>query len=148
MNYRIVVDTNIIISAFLSPAGKPAHILDAIIDGRLFSITSHAILDEARRVFSYPKLLKNLKKNKVGDETVGLYLDRFAQVSLVVPGEIEIAAIEQDPDYNIILACAVEGGADYIVTGDQHLTVLRDFQGMEIKNPAEFWLILESASGV
>ena len=63
MTAKIVIDTNLIISAFLNPHGKPAAIIDATIDDQLTLVTSPGILDEARRVFSYPKLKKWLKKN-------------------------------------------------------------------------------------
>ena len=45
---------------------------------------------------------------------------------------------------NPILACAVEGGADYIVTGDRDLLVLERFQGIPIISPAAFAAVLDA----
>ena len=53
----------------------------------------------------------------------------------------------RDPKDNPILACAVEGGADYIVTGDRDLLVLERFQGIPIVSPAAFAALLETTEG-
>lgn len=147
MSYRIVIDTNVIVSAILNPSGTPAYILDAVMDGRFSSITSHALLEEARRVFAYPKLKRVLARNKVGPEATDQYLDRLSQISTVVPGETTLDVIEGDPDDNMVIACALEGQADYVVTGDQHILALREYQGIEICSPGEFRSVLEETSG-
>ena len=138
MTAKIVIDTNLIISAFLNPHGKPAAIIDATIDDQLTLVTSPGILDEARRVFSYPKLKKWLKKNNVSKSEAETYLERLKLISQVVPGEMKIDVVNKDPDDNIILACAQEGNADYIVSGDKHLIDLKFFNEIEILKPADF----------
>ena len=56
----------------------------------------------------------------------------------MTPGQLDIDAIPDDPSDNMILACAVEGWADFIISGDHHLTDLKIFQGITIVNPATF----------
>lgn len=52
------------------------------------------------------------------------------QWGILVPGTLEIEAVEDNPDDNSILAATIEGAASYIVTGEQHLLKLKTFQGI------------------
>lgn len=47
-------------------------------------------------------------------------------------------AVKADPKDNMILSCAVEGGADFIVSGDEHLKALKVYEGIRILEPARF----------
>jgi len=138
MAYKIVTDTNLIISAFINPHGKPALILDAVIDDQLILITSKTILNEAWRVFSYHKIKKWLNKNNIKQQETDIYLEKLAMISIVVSGETKIDAVSRDPDDNIILSCAKEGNADFIISGDKHLLDIKVFQGIKILNPVDF----------
>ena len=138
MSYRIVVDTNVLVSALLNPHGSPALIIDAVLDGKFFLISSHAVINEARRVFSYPKLQKFFEKNGISSREINELLKKLAKIMLFVPGEARINSVEADPSDNIFLSCAVEGQADFIISGDHHLTDLGTYQGIQIVNPAEF----------
>ena len=135
---RIVIDTNILVSAILTPKGNPAKILKLILQGKLNLIISPAILEETRQVFNYPKLVKLMKKNKITRKEVYDFLGKMSKVAVITPGKLEIDAIPDDPTDNKILACAVEGEADYIISGDHHLTDLKIFQGIKIVDPSTF----------
>ncbi len=141
---RVVIDTNLLVSAILTPQGNPAIILKLILQGKLTLILSPAILEETRRVLRYPKLVKLMKKSETTLEEVYSFIDKMTKVSVIVPGNLEIEAIQADPSDNIILACAVEGEADFIISGDHHLTDLRIFQGIQIIDPATFLKILRN----
>lgn len=145
MIYRIVIDTNVLVSAVLNPHGKPAAILDAVIDGDLSLIFSAAMLEKARRVFSYPKIQKILKQNKISLKEVKNYIDRLNKTAIIVPGQTKLDVIKDDPDDNIVLACALEGKAHYIVSGDQHLISLETYKTIEIVSPAVFLSQLKTA---
>lgn len=138
MTWKIVADTNLIISAAINPAGNPAQILDAVIDDRLILITSPAILDEVRRVFTYPRIRKWLKKRGVSVEDTEDYIEKLSRVAVMVDGDPDLEVIEDDPDDNMIVAAAVEGRADCIVSGDHHLTDLQEYQDIKILTPAAF----------
>jgi len=62
---RIVIDTNILVSAILTPKGNPAKILKLVLEGKLSLIITPAILEETRQVLRYPRLVKLMKKNKI-----------------------------------------------------------------------------------
>jgi len=53
-----------------------------------------------------------------------------------------IKAVTVDPDDDHCLECALEGKADYIVTGDRHLKEMKAFRGVTIVDPATFLIIL------
>lgn len=54
------------------------------------------------------------------------------------PGTLDLQVVEEDPEDNTILAAAVEGRADCIISGDRHLKTLSEYQGISILSPAEF----------
>ena len=139
---RIVIDTNILVSAILTSEGNPAKILKLVLEGKLNLILSPAILKETRQVFNYPKLAKLMEKNNITRQEVYGFLDKMSRVALITPGQLEINAIPEDPADNKIIACALEGGADFIISGDHHLTDLKIFQGIKIVDPAAFLKIV------
>jgi len=135
---RIVIDTNILVSAILTPKGNPAKILKLVLEGKLNLIISPAILEETQQVLRYPRLVKLMQKNKITMKEVYDFLDKMSKVAVITPDKLEIDAIPDDPADNKILVCGLEGEADYIISGDHHLTDLKIFQGIKIVNPATF----------
>jgi rRNA-processing protein FCF1 len=59
-------------------------------------------------------------------------------VGSLTEGEIRVEVIKDDPEDNKFLSCALEGEADYIVTGDAHLKRLREYKGVKIITPRSF----------
>ena len=135
---KIVLDTNQLISAILSPDGKPAIILDEVLAGTLTLVISSKILQEAEKVLSYPKLVKLLKKKGVFPEKIKALLDKLRVIGVMTHDTLHPDVIHTDPSDNMILACAVEGEADLIISGDHHLTDLKTYQSIRIINPATF----------
>jgi predicted nucleic acid-binding protein len=60
------------------------------------------------------------------------------RVATVVEPKIALRVIKADPDDDRILECALAGDADLIVSGDHHLTKLKDFEGIGIVRPVDF----------
>ncbi len=135
---RIVLDTNLFISAFLSPSGKPAEILALCVSGEIDLLISPAILREIALVLRYSKVAKLLKKRGINENDILDKLQKIIKTTIIVPGSFVPDHIQSDPSDNEILACALEGQADYIVSGDHHLTDLKSFQGIPIVNPDMF----------
>jgi uncharacterized protein len=132
---RVVIDANVFVSPALKPHSKPAQIIDLVIEGKIALVLSHAIAEELRKVFRYPKIRKELRLTVSEiDET----LAKIAAGTVLTPGNIKIRAVKDDPEDNRYLECAVEGQADYIISGDHHLTKLKSFQGIIIIDPAGF----------
>ena len=115
---RVVLDTNILFSALISPHGAPDMIYRAWRSARFELVTSRAQLDEIRRASRYPKLQAVLQPTKVGVMINNL------QRSLVLeqlPRHFET----DDPDDAFLLAMADAGKADYLVTGDRRAGLLQ-----------------------
>jgi uncharacterized protein len=132
---RAVLDANQYVSALLKPRSNPARVIELVHAGQVTLLASPAILDEVRRVLSYPRLKKMHRRSP---QEIEGFLAKLVKIACLTPGTLEVSAIKNDPSDDIYLACAVEGSADYIVSGDHHLTDLRVFQGIRIVNPAAF----------
>ena len=139
---RIVLDTNVLVSAILSPRSKSAYIIRFVLDGVLNLLISHDILEETHRVVCYPRIVRLMKKNNVTPKEVEFAIERLSAIAVVTPGELTLDVIQDDPIDNKILACAVEGEADFIISGDHHLAELSEFQGIQIVSPSTFLSIV------
>jgi len=124
---RIVLDTNIIISALLF-GGKPREILKLVISKRLIAITSPPLLAELLDVlakkFSFPKKALKLVEAKL-------------KKSFKIVYPIKIINVLHSPD-DRVLEATVEGNCDYIITGEKELLELAIFQDMTIIDAYQF----------
>ena len=130
---RVVLDTNVLFSALISPHGSPDAIYRAWRLARFELVTSQLQLDEIRRASRYPKLQAILKPAKVGAMVNNL------QRALVLE-HLNITIETDDPDDAFLLAMAVAADADYLVTGDRRAGLLqrRHIERTRIVTPAVF----------
>jgi putative PIN family toxin of toxin-antitoxin system len=110
---RIVVDTNILISALISRSGPTDRLYVAWQEHRYELITSNDQLEEFRRVTRYPRVTKLIDRSAAG----AMYNHLCA--SSIVLGKLPTINRSQDPSDNFLLAMAEAGMADYLVTGDK-----------------------------
>jgi putative PIN family toxin of toxin-antitoxin system len=83
---RVVLDTNVLVSALLVPGSPPAKILELILAGNLRLIISPGIITELASVVTYPKLKKSLRKHGVSDEEVAHALHTLLKIATITPG--------------------------------------------------------------
>ena len=127
---RIVVDTNVIVSAVYF-GGKPYDLLKLIMEEKVSAIASKEIVDEyeeilARLQHKFPKLSKSIPFQEiVGKLTV-----------IKVSSDIRICRDSEDDKF---ISCAVDGRCIYIVSGDNDLLSLKDYDGIEIITVAQFF---------
>ncbi len=136
---KAVLDANVFVSAAIASRGTPARVLDAWRAGCFSLVISAGILGEITGVLCRPSIRA---RHQWDQEQVVSFLAGLGELAIVVPGELQVEAIAEDPDGDIVLACALEGEADYIVSGDQHLLKLKAFQGVQTVTPAQFLEIL------
>ena len=139
---RIVFDTNVIVSAVLSKKSKPGRILEMVIQGKFLLVMSPYVWDETKRAFQYPRIVKELKQRDISPGEIKAFLSILKDLSLTVPGNVAVEAVKDDPLDNPIVACAVEGEADFIVSGDHHLTDLEAYRHIKIVDPETFLRII------
>lgn len=139
---RVVIDTNVLISGLLSDQGAPATILRLALHGEIELIFSPQTVREHWQVLHYSKILRHLEKLKIPIETAEQAFRSLVEISSLVSGKEYVDIITDDPSDNIFLACAVEGNADFIVSGDRHLKALSTFRDIQIVDPASFLIII------
>lgn len=139
---RAVLDTNLFISMAIRPGGVPDRIRQAWQVGDFTLLASHDLLSEIHRVLAYPRLRALIRLS--GKEEAEL-LRLLVEETELTPGPLQVDAIPADPADNMVLACAVEGHANYIVSGDTHLLSLREYAGIPIITARAFLEILEAA---
>ena len=135
MKAAAVLDTNQWVSAGVQPKGNPARIVELGAQDRLRILTCEAIWDELTGVLQLPRLRK---AHRLSDLELNNWLETMRQIAHWTPGEVIVDAVLADPDDNLVVACAVEGGADYIITGDQHLLTLESYASISIVTPSAF----------
>jgi putative PIN family toxin of toxin-antitoxin system len=127
---RVVADTNVLISALLF-GGVSDQVFLAGLRGEIQLITSDPLLKELERV------LKN--KFKLDVHFVREVIDEVRNVAEVVEVSFHIDVISHPDEDNRVLECAVDGRADFIVTGDtRHILPLKEYRGIKILSPSEF----------
>lgn len=128
---RVVLDTNVLVSALAFPGSKPDQILSRIRRGEIDLFISPFILSELDRV-----LQEKFRHTKNEAEDRVSAISAIAQ--LVQPtGQVKV--IQAKDDDNRILECATAARADFLITGDkEHLLPLGSFQGTRIVTPADF----------
>jgi uncharacterized protein len=126
---RVVLDTNIYLSGIIF-GGNCRHVLDLAIKKKFTVVSSPAILLEISQ-----KLEKKFKWKK---EQILLIIKTLSKTTLVIEPKIGLDAVKKDKNDNKIIEAGVEGGVEYIISGDKHLLELRKYKGIEILSPAEF----------
>jgi putative PIN family toxin of toxin-antitoxin system len=126
---RVVFDTNVYVSAFITPGGRGEEAYLRAVKGKVELVTSVPILTELA--------LKLREKFKWDDEHIKNACRHIASVAEVFKPKKRISVLADDPD-NRILECAMEGKAEMIVTGDKHLLKLKSYVGIDIVTLAAF----------
>lgn len=118
---RVVLDTGIFISAFLSTEGYPRKVVNLWLDKEFQLITSEWQIEEIKRVSQYDRL-----KERIVHRDIGFLINRLKRHAIVLK-EIPNVDYSPDPDDNPILATALAGEAQYLVSGDK-----RDILDLEV----------------
>ena len=140
---RAVLDTNVLasgIAGFIQPHSAPGLLLRAWQAGRFELIVSEHILVELAFVLDKPYFLRRIPADRAA--WAGVVLRRQATVVVVTDGMPGVAA---DPGDDAILATAVAGRAEFIVTGDVALRALGSHAGIAVVSPREFLDLLSNA---
>ena len=126
---RVVLDTNVLISSLWG--GKPRKVIDLWDKRKFLLIVSQAVLDE------YFAVLNRFELTEEDIEDITILFSNPNKTLLVKP-KSKINRIKKDPEDNKFLACAMEGEADFIVSGDKHLLELGNFGDSQIVTVSRF----------
>jgi putative PIN family toxin of toxin-antitoxin system len=135
---RATVDANVLVVAPLSAASPPGIIHDAWQAGRFELVISQHIIDEVERTHLKAYFQARLSNDQM---TRLHYLLRYH--ATVVPITATVTGVATHPEDDLVLATAVSGGVDYLVTGDERFRArVPSYQAIELVNPARFLAIL------
>ena len=138
--WRVVLDANVFVSAYIHPEGTPGHIVERFLQlSSLELVLTDRIVDEVIAALSYPKVQK-AARSTVKPE---LWFEDVVVLSQLVPGDVEIPRLSDDPDDDKYIAAAVEGRATFVVTGDPDSLDLGMHEGVRIVSPRTFLDLLE-----
>jgi putative PIN family toxin of toxin-antitoxin system len=126
----------VFISSLLVKTGFPARVLDAWRERRYLLIISSRLITEIRVALNYSRIRR---KYALTDKDIEQLISLLEQDALLVPGIADVAgSVPEDPKDEMILACALDGQADLIVSGDHHLLDLGEYQGIPILTVRQF----------
>ena len=125
---KIVVDTNVLISAFVF-GGNAEKVLETVLSSQEL-ILSEFILGELARVCR--------EKFEIPDNKIDRILTNLHEVALIVSPNNPLPNLCRDPDDNYVLQLAEFSGAHFIVTGDKDLLILESFGQIAIVSPSVF----------
>jgi len=139
---RVVLDTNVVVSALIW-GGKPFALLQAAVDGELLLFTSPVLLAELHEVLSRGHLAARLENRRSSVERA---LASYARLAVSVTRLTVPRVVQDDPDYDHIIAAAVTAKAGCVVSGDRHLLAVQAYAGIRIVSPDEAMAMIGTAA--
>jgi uncharacterized protein len=138
---RAVLDSSVLVSAFVTPHGSVVRLLREPIRSRYELCLSEAILAETAETLLRKSRLRRYAT--YADEDVRAFIRVLLTQAEMVPDPTPVRVVANDPDDDPIVAAAVAAKADYLVTGDRaHLLPIGEYQGIRIISPRTFLEIL------
>src|SRR5919202_1831035 len=101
---RVVVDTNVVVSRYVAPRGRPAQVLNHWQQGDFDLLVSEPILREYERVLGYDHVRT---RHLMSDEEITDIIEDFGEFAIVVDPSEKLAVVKDDPDDDKFLECAV-----------------------------------------
>ena len=133
---KVVLDTNVLVSALLKPASTPELVVSLILQKQVIFCVSGPIFTE------YEEVLRREKFKSLDLEKVESFLSRLKDKAWWVAPRIHLNIIETDQEDNRFLECAQEAKADFLITGNTKHFPFRKFRKTMIVSPAEFMAMI------
>ncbi len=131
---RITLDTNVLVSATFWD-GEAYDILRLIEQKKVSCYLSEPILQEYSRVIHSEEIIEKIDRKHLSVKSA---LIKVMEMCVIVDPSRQIDAVPEDAGDNKILECADEARADYIISYDNHLLKMKEFEGIKIISPKEF----------
>lgn len=127
--FIVVFDTNIFVRVALGRSRRARAIRQAWQAGEFVIAASRAILQELERVLHYPEVQGDYH---LSDAEIAAFIRLVGQTVILTDELYQVETIEADASDNVFLACALEAGADYLVSEDTHLRYLKYYHGIHL----------------
>ena len=135
--YRLVVDTNVVISAVTNTGKRYQFLLEAVLGGKCTLVTSDEIIREIRAVLGRPKF-------RLDEDDIDGAMSVLESLSEVIETKSKFRVVNRDPNDDMFINAAYDGSADYIVSGDCDLLDLKEWKGIKVVSATEMLEILQS----
>ena len=133
--YRSTIDTNVFISGGTISQSPPSQIINHWRDQQFVMVASPQLISEYQEVLNRPKIMKctglTFQENKQ-------YIQEVTDRAYMTNGNLTLNILKDDPDDNMVLACAEEGLATHLVTGNTKHFPFKEYKGIKIVTPREF----------
>jgi uncharacterized protein len=129
---KVVLDTSILVSSLILPDTPPERIYRLWRDKGFTLLTSEWQLSEFRRVSHYPKLARYFAPHQAGT------LLNLLTTETTILTDLPTVTLSPDPDDNPLLAIAIAGKADYLISGDKKHLLTLQVQGLSIQTASQF----------
>ena len=130
---RLVVDTNVLVSAFLWQ-GTPGRLIELVGEKEIALYTSRALIEELSEVLHRKKLSKQVAATGL---SAAQMIRNYRRLAIFVASPQLARQVSRDADDDAVLACALATHVDFIVSGDKDLLVLKAFDGTHIITAAQ-----------
>jgi putative PIN family toxin of toxin-antitoxin system len=135
-----VLDSTVLVSAFLTPGGAADALLDQAKGGRFLCVLAEDIVAETVRVLLERPHIR--QRYSYTDADVQAYAQGLRQAAFLVSALPSLSGIVRDPNDDMILACAAAASASHVVTRDPDLLSLEMYEGIAIVAPEAFLALL------
>lgn len=136
--FRVVYDTNVVVSGLLNEESIPALLLDLALQRKVELFLSPPLFEEYEGVLKRPRF-------GFSPGLVDRFLSQLRRSSTIIAPKATVKVIKKDPEDNRILECALEAKADYIVAGNTRHFPFENFRSSRIVSPLEFWAIYKES---
>jgi putative PIN family toxin of toxin-antitoxin system len=130
----VVLDVNVLISAYLSERSPPGMIYSACLDGSLLHAISRDMTDKVAEVLSRPKFRRRMEHN----DPLHVATSILDMATLIVEPDPATIGVADDLEDDRVLGVAVASGAKVLVTGDKGLLAVDGHMGIRICTPRDF----------
>ncbi|MCL5961188.1 MAG: putative toxin-antitoxin system toxin component, PIN family [Chloroflexi bacterium] len=137
---RVVMDTNVVVSRFLSPRGTPALVFEQWVCGAFELVVTEPILSEYQKALSYKRVQA---RHGMSVLEIVEVIDGLRSFAVLVESGETVQVVKDDPEDDKFLDRALAGEATYIISGDSHLLTLQEYKSIQILSPAMFLAVLE-----
>jgi putative PIN family toxin of toxin-antitoxin system len=125
---KVVLDTNVLINGFKDEYSYEKRIIDEVISGSVEAFANRQTMQENKLLLSQIVDSEDYRRQLA---------DFFQQLNMVV--NRHNISVVRDPEDNKILESAVESRAEYLITSDNDLLTLGEYDNVKIVNPTQFW---------